>query len=58
MAMQLSSPDEGWDEKVLEKVLPRIKMQVFQPSTCAASRLKVEVQLEVDSEHARDMFQV
>ena len=46
------------DEEVPGGALPGVKMQVFRPSTWAISRCKLEVQIEVDSEHAKDMFQV
>jgi hypothetical protein len=55
--------DEGVDEGVVdvvdeERVLQRVKMQVFRPPTWAVFGCKLDVQIEVDSKHAKVMFQI
>ncbi len=44
------------DEEMLERALSKIKLQVFRPCTWVVSRCKLEVQIEVDFKHAKDMF--
>jgi len=54
--------DRVVNKKVQESQLRRVKLQVFQLPTWAISGCRLEVQLEmqleVDAEHAKDMFQV
>jgi len=46
------------DEEVPEGASRRAKLAIFRPSTWAVFRCKSEVYIEVDFEHAKDMFQV
>ncbi len=46
------------DNEVDEGGLRRVKMQIFRPPTWAVFRCKLKVQMQADSEHSKDMFQV
>jgi hypothetical protein len=48
----------GEQEDVPERAPRRIKLAMFRPSTWAIFKCKLEVQIEIDLEHAKDMFQV